>query len=251
MAVPTALFKTLLVVVHTICCHICYTSPNPPPTSSERKGYKRNVFEHINDVLGQGFIMKVSIHFFVASRHASYFSTTYASSQCMIYPLNAAELLRVWSTTLPSNASVPGVISTGLIGVVLTAIGTIIRILAYHELGPDFSYILSLRAQHRLATRGVYSIVRHPAYAAFFVIIPGSFVYQLGSESFWSLELEELGGWWLKWGFGAAYVAAHLMTVMTMLVRTRTEDDVLHRVFGRQWEEWAGQTRYKLVPYVF
>ena len=62
MTAPIALFQALLITVHTICCHICYTGPNPPPSAAERRSYKRNVLERIHDAVGMGFIVKVRVH---------------------------------------------------------------------------------------------------------------------------------------------------------------------------------------------
>ena len=47
-------------------------------------------------------------------------------------------------------------------------------------------------------------------------------------------------------------VMAHLTCVCAgMLYRTKTEDDLLKREFGEQWEQWAKKTPYRVVPFVF
>ena len=36
-----------------------------------------------------------------------------------------------------------------------------------------------------------------------------------------------------------------------MISRVRKEDEMLRREFGREWEEWAGEVRWKLIPWVY
>ena len=143
--------------------------------------------------------------------------------------------------------AVPVVPATYLVGLALTIVGAIIRVLSYQALGPDFNAILSLRSDHKLATHSVYSIVRHPSYSGFCLVLAGSVMCQLGPGSFWAVH----AGWRVKYGFGGVYIGIHLLLFVTMLMRLEKEDAVLRRVHGKQWEDWARKTRYKLVPYVF
>ena len=169
------------------------------------------------------------------------------SSQGIVYPLNAAELLHIWlSRTQPSTVT-----GTYLLGVTITVIGAIIRVLAYRALGPDYAFVLSLREDHKLATRGVYSVVRHPAYSGYCLVCVGSVMCQLGSGSFWDSTLEQLAGQRVKYWVGGLYAALQVLPVVAMFPRMRLEDEVLRRAFGKQWEDWAARTRYKLAPYVF
>jgi protein-S-isoprenylcysteine O-methyltransferase Ste14 len=42
-----------------------------------------------------------------------------------------------------------------------------------------------------------------------------------------------------------------VLTFVGLLSRIGTEDEALRRVFGAEWEKWAGRVRYKLVPWVY
>jgi protein-S-isoprenylcysteine O-methyltransferase Ste14 len=37
----------------------------------------------------------------------------------------------------------------------------------------------------------------------------------------------------------------------SLLNRMPKEDEVMHKEFGKQWEKWAKDVPYKLVPYVY
>ena len=77
-----------------------------------------------------------------------------------------------------------------------------------------------------LTTTGPYAFVRHPLYVGNNVIVAG---FCLASDLWWSLPL------WVALAFAFFPPAiAH-------------EDAVLHRLFGRAWEEWRAHTR-ALVP---
>ena len=69
MPTTTALFKSLLILTHTICCHICYTPPNTAPSTAERRSYKRNAFERVHDTVGMGFIIQVRMHLYYHAWH--------------------------------------------------------------------------------------------------------------------------------------------------------------------------------------
>ena len=147
--------------------------------------------------------------------------------------------------------AVPVVPATYLVGLALTIVGAIIRVLSYKALGSDFNAILSLRSDHKLAIHSVYSIVRHPSYSGFCLVFVGSVMCQLGPGSFWDSTLEEFGGQRVKHWVGGLYAVLQVLPVLAMFPRMRLEDEVLRKAFGKQWEDWAAKTRYKLAPYVF
>ena len=54
------------------------------------------------------------------------------------------------------------------------------------------------------------------------------------------------------WRAAACLVVGHLVWVGASLCwRTADEDAMLKGEFGERWEEWAGRTRYRLVPLVY
>ena len=62
----------------------------------------------------------------------------------------------------PAACTVPGAIAM--------ALGLWLFWRSHADLGESWSVTLELNADHRLVTRGVYRLVRHPMYASFFVL---------------------------------------------------------------------------------
>ncbi|KAJ6151401.1 Isoprenylcysteine carboxyl methyltransferase [Penicillium chermesinum] len=107
---------------------------------------------------------------------------------------------RWMSVTEPISGSAVSVLL--LLGVVLTAVGQIVRTLAMAQAASNFNHhVQSERKEgHVLVTQGVYSVLRHPSYFGFF---------------WWGLGTQlVLGMWFVSWGeeaflvrfFGADYV---------------------------------------------
>jgi protein-S-isoprenylcysteine O-methyltransferase Ste14 len=117
-------------------------------------------------------------------------------------------------------AALPPVAWLAGLGLALTAVGLVVRIVAMLRLGPRFAAVPALQRTHALETDGPYAHVRHPGY--------------LGS--------------WLA-AFGAMLVfrnglAMPLFIVFSWLlaVRIRHEDALLETHFGDAYRAWASRT---------
>ena len=128
--------------------------------------------------------------------------------------------------------------------------GGLFRLWAMRTLGQFFVMEVSLQKNHRLVKSGPYALVRHPSYVGYMLLIVGTVVLLLGPGSY----LSAVGVWQSRvWGALACVVAGRSLFVATVLMPSRAgrEDAVLREEFGKEWEAWARQTPYKLVPYVF
>jgi len=129
-------------------------------------------------------------------------------------------------------------------GLVLTTAFSALRFAAFQTLGRFFTYQLAILPDHKLVTHGLYSYVRHPSYTAvpfvftgvlLTVTAPGSVLYDyLGADSTRKLMM------------GLALVITRGTYVF--MCRAETEDQVLRKEFGKEWEAWARIVRYKFVP---
>ena len=132
-----------------------------------------------------------------------------------------------------------------LVGVSLTLLGTLIRILCYQSLGQLFTFELSIQPGHKLIVTGPYSIVRHPSYTGMILTIIGTFCSNFHGS--WIAECGVLG-----LGFGKMLVAYWTVVgsavILSLLLRIPNEDELLKRQFGKDWELWASQVPYRLVP---
>lgn len=120
---------------------------------------------------------------------------------------------------------------------------------AVRHLGHQFTFILSLQNQHKLVTNGPYSVVRHPGYLGAITFCIGNVIFTAGPGSIWF----EYRLW--AHPVGALILLLWVTTnfsIMTLLFwRTTDEDAALRKEFGTQWDAWAYQTPYKLVPFVY
>lgn len=126
-----------------------------------------------------------------------------------------------------------------------------LRLLAYHQLGKNFTFRLNKPSE--LFTGGLYSYVQHPSYTTLFVIAAAS-------VSFWG-RIDGVAACYLPAavvtasvrGVGLSeWIAVCAMAVVgaTMVVRIRDEESMLKNAFGKEWVNYHRRTR-RLVPGVF
>ena len=153
--------------------------------------------------------------------------------------------LYLWSLTGDDLSFTP----IRILGFVLLASGTYIRIACYRHLSRSFTFELSLQNDHKLVTNGPYAWVRHPAYTGGALFQIGGLLWLLASGSWWSERGAGESLLWLALGF--------FFTLWSMLFgagifsRSRVEDDVLKEHFKEEWVRWAKQTPYRLIPFVY
>ncbi|OBZ66007.1 putative protein-S-isoprenylcysteine O-methyltransferase [Grifola frondosa] len=136
-----------------------------------------------------------------------------------------------------------------LLGCFLLAAGTYVRAICYKCLGRFFTFELAVHNDHKLVTTGPYSVVRHPAYSGVVAVMAGVLLVQLGPGS-WA---DCMGVWHSIPGTicGIVWSAIWSVFAIAILLRTGAEDKVLRHEFGKEWDEWAKKTPYKLLPGVF
>jgi protein-S-isoprenylcysteine O-methyltransferase Ste14 len=110
-------------------------------------------------------------------------------------------------------------------GVVLTAVGGIIRLWPVFVLGKRFSGLVAIQPGHSLVTTGIYSVVRNPSYVGLMLI---SFA--------WSLVFRS----------GVGLILAALM-IPPLIARIRSEERLLTSRFGEEYEAYRRRT-WRLIP---
>ncbi|KAJ8094198.1 hypothetical protein PM082_023407 [Marasmius tenuissimus] len=174
----------------------------------------------------------------------------------------------VTSTSEPEGSTPPETDSTGvtllpsptnprpshlaILGLIIGISGCLLRIACYRALGSDFKF--ENTAAEKLVTTGPYSLVRHPAYLGFWLILVGLPWYHLSR-----------GSWIVESGFLAWQVAGVLIGKMmvygwilislcvgTLLtIRAGYEDKLLKERFGREWKEWSRRVKFKVIPSIY
>ncbi|KAG1844724.1 hypothetical protein F4604DRAFT_1801647 [Suillus subluteus] len=136
-----------------------------------------------------------------------------------------------------------------MLGTILVFMGCLGRLWCFRVMGRHFTHELSLRKDHSLVTTGPYNIVRHPGYAASWIASfgislicasPGSFMRSSG---------------WLSTPFGRVVFGVWVLQVILGIVlgsaRSISEDAMLRKRFGGEWDRWSKRVPYRLIPGVF
>lgn len=108
-----------------------------------------------------------------------------------------------------------------LLGTVLQLVGIYVFYYAHRDLGKNYSGLVELREGHKLVTEGIYSIIRHPMYAAFWLLV-------LGQALLLGNYLAAFSG---ILGFGFLYIT-----------RIDREEEMLLQKFGKEYREYMEST---------
>jgi protein-S-isoprenylcysteine O-methyltransferase Ste14 len=111
------------------------------------------------------------------------------------------------------------------VGVALFIAGGALRMWPVFVLGHRFSGLVAIQPGHRLVTRGVYGVIRHPSYL-------GLLINALG----WALAFRS--------GVGVLLTA---LLVLALLARIRAEETLLRSQFGSEYDAYCARTS-RLIP---
>lgn len=114
------------------------------------------------------------------------------------------------------------------IGVVLAAVGGVLRLWPVYVLGNRFSGLVAIQEGHTLVTGGIYNVIRHPSYL-------GLFVNALG----WALAFRS--------GVGVVLVA---LILIPLVARMNSEERLLQSQFGAEYDAYRTRTA-RLLPGVY
>ena len=115
------------------------------------------------------------------------------------------------------------------IGLVLAAIGVVIRIVAMRTLGEFFTRTLQMREEHHVVSDGIYRWIRHPGYLADIILFGGS-----------AIATSNL--------IGIVLILALL--IPTFLRRIAAEERMLVDQLGEEYSTYMKRTK-KLIPFLF
>ena len=111
------------------------------------------------------------------------------------------------------------------LGVALFAVGGALRTWPVFVLGDRFSGLVAIQPGHRLATGGIYGVIRHPSYLGLLVNASG-----------WALAFRS--------GLGLLLVA---LLVPPLFARIAAEERLLAQQFGAAYDAYRART-WRLVP---
>ncbi|KAI6044742.1 hypothetical protein EDC04DRAFT_2560732 [Pisolithus marmoratus] len=127
-------------------------------------------------------------------------------------------------------------------GILLSIIGSCIRVRCFQELGQFFTFDLTIHPDHKLVTSGPYAYVRHPAYTGSLLLIVGVTLSHLTAGSLLVEYLLSSGRavpvWAVWW----------IWTIAVALSRVAAEDRELQKRVGSEWDAYAAKVKYRLIP---
>jgi protein-S-isoprenylcysteine O-methyltransferase Ste14 len=101
----------------------------------------------------------------------------------------------------------------------------------------------------KLITHGPYSIVRHPSYTGVILNFLGSITVHV-VEGSWVRSTPSMFSMLAFWVLGTPCALVIIVCCISLVARTN-EDEMVHRQFGDEWENWKRRVKYKLIPGVY
>lgn len=127
-----------------------------------------------------------------------------------------------WTSPIPRSWTITAVAT------VVAVAGMLLRLYSIYYLRENFTYVVNVKAGHRLVTTGPYRYVRHPAYTGLLIYFTGV-----------AFVLSDLYIWFII----IAYVGVAVWR------RIRMEERSLRAHFGEEYLAWRRRTKY-LIPFL-
>ncbi|KAF8261778.1 hypothetical protein EI94DRAFT_761608 [Lactarius quietus] len=241
----SSLVKIPLLLVATAGSWYALTPPQPPPGDQERvkSGGVERPFGSVVRI--HAFVWKCSvIASLLAELVACLLLETYSHHHHQ-FPITF--LREPKHLSLPPHAST--LPATFVLGCLMTAASGVLRLACYKTLGSLFTFEITLRKDHRLVTSGPYAFVRHPSYSGVVLGVVGTLLVHFGPASWWARA-----GWFgTLWGqaYALAWCMMEAYVLWSILCRAPTEDAILRKEFGAEWDAWAARVPYRVIPGVF
>lgn len=113
-------------------------------------------------------------------------------------------------------------------GLVLFAVGIVLRLWPVFVLGPRFSPVVAVQPGHTLVTDGIYRHIRHPSYLGLLVTVLG-----------WALVFRSAVG-----------VLLMLLMIPAIHARIEAEERLLGAEFGQEYAAYRARS-WRLLPYLY
>ena len=153
----------------------------------------------------------------------------------------------------------PGLSSRFLVGCLLpfglVVLGARIRLSAYKELGPSFTF--KLNAPRKLVTTGLYAWVRHPSYTGTLLVWTGAVALAWRADGV-ILSCLVQGGDEMsevvrtRWVISGCVIGLYVLKRAFIVgLRVPREEKMMGSVFGAEWERYRRRVKWRLVPGVW
>ncbi|KAJ7476866.1 hypothetical protein B0H11DRAFT_2234833 [Mycena galericulata] len=233
-----SLSKLPFIVGATLGLHTASTAPNPPPVAAEKRIEPTRLEFMLTSPL------------FRNAQKAVYWTAAIAEL-CIITGKSAPNSSSLSEKILPAllfgaNLDSLRITPSLVVGSTLVVSGALLRLYCYRALGKHFTFETGISKNHTLVKTGPYGRVRHPSYTGAVLAYLGLLCYY-GSPGAWFMECFFKGTAAGK-VFGISYALVMTLIVTGLLSRISREDEGLKREFGMEWDAWAAQVPYVLIP---
>lgn len=240
-----SLFKIPFILVSAIGIHISMTDPSAPPSSKEKvlPSSSESFFEWFLKLRGMkllGISAWAASCAEVASILAIHIDPSHIPED--IYGARAVLFLR--------NLHPTPITPAFLAGSIAIVIGGVLRLYCMSTLGKLWSFHLGVRKEHRLVTSGPYSVVRHPSYTG--LLLQGTGIaIMYGSQGLWMRQSGILQVPFIKVLAMTSFSAFIAVAGYVSIYRSVIEDRMMQRALGEEWENWARNVKYRIIPGIF
>lgn len=131
----------------------------------------------------------------------------------------------------------------------MVVVAALIRGECYRILGHMFTFEIVIQEQHQLVSKGPYSVVRHPGYAAFLLLESGTIMTHLGHVNP-LFGITTLTMTLVHW-YNIIFVLTSLFGFYFLTKRAYLEEELLKEEFGDEWVAYAKKVPWKFVPFVW
>lgn len=229
------LLKIPLIFLVTYGIHVSHVPPNKAPTSEHipSKNFLEDLFTWT--MIARQLLLKITIWSVGSVEAVAILMNRWESSRKIAHLLAG----RARPTELALSLS-------STLGFVIVFAGTFLRVWCYRAMASQFTFNITLRANHKLITTGPYSFVRHPSYAALLIQYVGAFIWY-SSPGSWMMESGVLEYPMARLILGLL-VLLRFVTIGALLARIPVEDAMLKNTFGNEWDDWDRKVPYALCP---
>ena len=133
-----------------------------------------------------------------------------------------------------------------LAGVMMAIIGSYIRWRCFQTLGNFFTIEVSIQKDHQLVTKGPYGVVRHPSYSGGLLVVIGALLWYLSPGSLLRESVAPVNK-----ALGVAVMIPLISPMFVIPHRLGREDSELRKRFGIEWDRWAQEVPYRLIPGIY
>jgi len=240
-----SLAKIPCILAFTAALHpICDAKGKSPPDSQVRlTNEKPDVSTKYVNIIAANFSLLKAIHWIISGIEIAAIIATKVPNPPPIFGYDVAALLRADSR---SNLYLTP-LST--VGMVLVVAGGLWRIWCFRTMGRLFTAAVVVQEGHKLVKTGPYGFVRHPSYTGLFAACLGM-TFWYGSRGSWLRESGILGTAAGKC-FICLLTAVYGVGLVMLPKRMMVEDALLKKSFEKEWEDWARQVPYSVIPGIY